>query len=227
MNEPDLNDADSSQVDFESYLKQFRPVETSASIAETFYQAGWRAAVTPSKSSEKRFVRGRWSMFLSGAACGMLPMVILFAGREAGSEPGVAKSDETLVPLVARNDEIPNYDDATSSGVGVSERSGHSSEPVASMPSAMHVFAESLMLQSWFPRLQIGEPLISSNSSSVLRFRPLTNEVMDLANIDQGGFASSKFLTTANDTVRSVDPHEPLSARSSALSEELLRELLL
>lgn len=225
MNEPDLNDADNSQVDFESYLKQFRPVETSASIAETFYQAGWRAAVTPNISSGGKSIRGRWAVFLSGAACGLLPMLILFVSSQAGSEPGISKSDMPLVPPTQRNDEIPNHVDVATSGVA--DRFGHSSEPVASLPSAIQVFAESLMLQSWFPRLQIGEPLMSSNSNSVLRFRPLTNEVMDLANIDQAASASSKFLTTANDAALSVDPREPLSARSSALNEDFLRELFL
>ena len=225
MNEPDSNDAANSQVDFESYLRQFRPVETTASIAETFYQAGWRAAVSPNISSGKKFARGSWSTFLSGAACGMLPMLILFVSSQAGSEPGVSKSEVPLVPLAQRNDEIPNQVDVATSDVA--DRSRHSSVPVASVPSAIHVFAESLMLQSWFPQLQIGEPLMSSNSGSVLRFRPLTSEVMDLANLDQKASASSKFLTTANDAVPSLDPHEPLSARSSALNEDLLRELFL
>jgi|GEM_PF-3408713 len=225
MNEPDLTDADNSQVDFESYLKRFRPVETSASIADTFYQAGWRAAVTPNVSSGKKFARGRWTTFLSGAACGMLPMLILLVSNQTGIEPGVSKSDVPLVPRVQPNNEIPNHVDVATSGVA--DRSGHPAEAVASLPSAIHMFAESLMLQSWFPRLQIGEPLMSSNSSSVLRFRPFTQEVMDLANIDQKASASSKFLTTANDAVLSVDPHEPLSARSSALNEDFLRELFL
>ena len=225
MNEPDFTDANKSQVDFESYLKRFRPVETSASIADTFYQAGWRAAVAPQGSSTRQSSRGRWAVFLSGAACGMLPMLILLVSNQTAIEPGVSKSDVPLVPLAQRNNEIPNHVDvATDSDA---DGSRHSSPPVASLPSAIHVFADSLMFQSWLPRLQIGESSMSSSSSSVLRYRPLTNEVMDLANIDQRASASSKFLTTANNAVLSVDPSEPLSARSSALNDDFLRKLFL
>lgn len=223
MNEPNLNDADNSQADFESYLKRFRPVEASASIAETFYQAGWRAAVGPQILSARKASRGRWAVFLSGAACGMLPMLILLMSNQARIEPGVSRSDLPLAPPVQPRDEAPH--DVAVATSGDAKRSEHSSQPVTGMPSAINALAESLMLRSWLPQLQISES--SMSSSSVLRFRPLTSDVMDMANIDSTASAASRFLTTANDATQSVDPHVPLSARSSALNDELLRELLL
>lgn len=226
MNEPDFNNANNSQPDFESYLRQFRPVETSASIAETFYQAGWRAAVAPNKSLENKSARGSWTTFLSGAACGLLPMLILFvANGQTGFEPVVSKSDEPLKPIVQQHDEVAIHVGAETSGDA--EGPGRSSPIVSRTPTAVEAFADALMLSSWLPRLQIGESSLTSNSSSVLRFRPLTNDVMDLANIDQRASASSTFLTTANESVHSVDPREPLTARSSTLNEDLLRELFL
>jgi hypothetical protein len=223
MNEPDLNNADNSQADFESYLKRFRPVETSASIAETFYQAGWRAAVAPQLSSTGKSSRGRWAVFLSGAACGMLPMLMLLMNNQARIEPGVARSDFPLAPPVQSRDVAPHHVDVATSGDA--QRSEHLLQPGSDVPSAIHVFAESLMLRSWLPQLQLSTSLMSSDS--VLRFRPLTSEVMDLANIDLREPAVSRFLATANDAAQAVDRREPLSARSSALNDELLRELFL
>ncbi len=225
MNEPDLNGADNGHTDVENYLKRFRPVETSASIAETFYQAGWLAAVALNKSSGKKSARRTWTTFLCGAACGLLPMLILLTNGQAGSEAGVSKSDVASAPLVQHRDEAANHVEVATSGDA--DGSVRTSPIEARTPSAINVFAESLMLQSWFPRLQIGESLMTSNSTSVLRFRPLTNAAMDLANIDQGASPSSNFPTTANDAILSVDSREPLSARSSALSADLLRELFL
>lgn len=223
MHDQNLNDARHNQADFESYLKGFRPSVTSASIAETFYQAGWRAAVAPQRSSAKKFSRGRWAVFLSGAACGMLPMLILLMSSQADKEPGISQFDVPLALPVQPLDVAPNHVDVDISGA--SRGLDHASQPGAGMPSAITLFAESLMLQSWFPRLQISESSTSSNS--ILRFRPLTSEVQDLANIDQGSSASSQFVTTAQDTALSVDSREPLSARSSALNDQFLRDLFL
>lgn len=223
MNEPNLNDADNSQADFESYLKRFRPVEASASIAVTFYQAGWRAAVAPQTASARKSLRGRWTAFLSGAACGMLPMLCLLMSQPAGIEPAISRTDLPLAPPVQSRDEAPHDVDVATSGDA--QRSEHSSQPVGGLPSAVTMLAESLRLRSWLPQLQINES--SMPSSSVLRFRPLTSDVMDMANIDSTASAASRFMTTAHDATQSVDPHVPLSARSSALNDELLRELLL
>lgn len=223
MHDQNLNDVVHNQADFESYLKGFRPSVTSASIAETFYQAGWRAAVAPQRSSAKKPSRGRWAVFLSGAACGMLPMLILLMSGQADKQPVVSRSDLPLAPPVQPHVEATSRVDVVTGGAA--KGFDYSSQPMAGMPSAINAFADSLMLQSWFPRLQISES--SMSSSSVLRFRPLTSDVMDMANIDQGASAASNSLTTAHDAAQSVDRREPLSARSSALNDESLRELFL
>lgn len=221
MNEPNPNNADNSQADFESYLKRFRPVETSASIAETFYQAGWRAAVAPQISSARKSLRGRWAVFLSGAACGMLPMLML--NNQARLEPSVARSEFPSAPPVPSRDEALHHVDVATSGDA--QRSEQLLQPASSVPSAIHLFSESLMLRSWLPQLQISKSSMSSDS--VLCFRPLTNDVMDLADIDEGASSASDFLTTSHDAAQAVDRREPLSARSSALNEDFLRELFL
>ena len=139
-----------------------------------------------------------------------------------GQEPGVSRSNLPLASPVQPGDEAPH--DVAVATRGDTKEFEHSSQKVANVPSAIHVFAETFMPGSWFPRLQISGS--SMSSSSTLRFRPLTSDVMDLANFDQRSSASSKFLTTADDAVPSVDPREPLSARSSALNDDFLREFV-
>ena len=223
MNEPNFSDVENCQADLESCLKRFRPVEASASIAETFYEAGWRAAVASQVSLARKCSRARWSVFLSGAACGMLPMLVLLINNRAGVESTVSKIDLPSAPLVQPIDEVPGSVDLSTSGDSNEFR--HSSQSVAIIPSAIDVLAETFMLRFWFPQLQISESSISA--SSTLRFRPLTNEGLDLVNINQRWSASSQFLTTADDSASSSDPRESLSVRSSVLNDDFLRELSL
>lgn len=73
---------DGELIDLRARLRRLRPVASNSSTAETFYQAGWNAAIASQplhKSVQTR--RRRWSAFVSGAVCGLLPTVLLISGQ--------------------------------------------------------------------------------------------------------------------------------------------------
>jgi hypothetical protein len=193
-----------SDLEFEQRLKQLRPAGCESLASDTFYQAGWNAALQSTKSQRRQsaMIRPYATSFAAGLISGLV--VIAGAWQFSNQQPEPADANNTIAETNA-----PRAIEISSNDVTVE----HQSQPTAAtdaVPSpSRELFDEYSLLatltgldqtdfapretqmlspvarRSWSnvllaePRFSLPETANASTSTSSLRSFPATREILE------------------------------------------------